>query len=195
MNRKHSTIMSPEDHCAAARELNVVQVGVERLESAIQRKEKVPERVIPRLRRIRRAVDKISLEMQAVLVRTLPHDSAAAACWRKPELPPGPSPVPPKAVSVMTPAAHIAAARDMGEASRAVLCFLDLVSDRKHLPVRVLDIGLRIEMFIELIRHDMHYVRYATLPRPDGDADYWVGHFNYFDADEDGGKAGGAAIR
>jgi hypothetical protein len=189
MNRKHSTIMSLEDHRAAARELNVVLTGVMRVAGATQRKEMVPERVFTRLRRIRRAVDKIRIEMQAVLVRTLPNDSGTATCWREPDLSLASAPTPPKSVSVMTPAAHIAAARDMGEARRVVLRFLDLVSDRKHLPVRILDIGLRIDMFIELIRHDMHYVRYATLPRPDGTADYWVGQFNYFDGDEAGGKA------
>jgi hypothetical protein len=182
--------MSTEDHRAAARELSVVHLGVLRFKSAVQRKEKVPGRILTRLKRIQRDVEKIRVEMQKVQMRTLPHDDAAAACWRKQEWPPAPVPVPPKLRSVMTRAAHIAAARDMGEASRAAMSFAKLVCKRNHLPVRIIDLGLWVERFIQLIRHDMHYVRGLTLPHQVGGIDCWAGQFNYFDGDEDGGPVG-----
>jgi hypothetical protein len=141
-------------------------------------------------RRIQRAVEKIYVEMRDVQKRTLPRTPDADACWLKPELPQVPACILPKRVTVMTFAEHIAGARNLGQASRAVLRFLDLVSDRKYLPVRILDIGLHIERLIHVIRCEMDDLQYMTLPRPDGIVDCWLGHFNYFDGDEDGARAG-----
>jgi hypothetical protein len=182
--------MSPEDHRAAARKFNVVHLGVLRFKGATQRNAKVPGRILTRLKRIQRDLEKIRAEMQKVQMRTLPHDTDAAACWRKQELPPARAAFPQKPVSVMTRAAHIAAAREMGEASRAAMSFAKLVCNRKHLPVRIIDLGLWVERFIQLIRHDMHYVRGLTLPRQVGGIDCWAGPFNYFDGNENGGKVG-----
>jgi hypothetical protein len=183
MNRKYSTIMSLENHRAAARELNIVHVGVMRFEHAAQRKEWIPARVFSRLQRIQRDIDKIHVEMQAVQVRTLPHDARAAACWQKPEWRLAPKAAPSKPVSAMPPAMHIASARILGGASRAMLRFLMLVSKRNHLPVRIMDIGLEIKMFVHLIRDDMHHVWRMTQPHVDSFPYCWVGHFNYFDGD------------
>ena len=190
MNRKYSTIMTLEDHRAAARALKTVLVGVTQVECAAQRKQKVPGRMLTRFRRIQRAVEKIYVQMQDVQERTLRRTPDADACWLKPESPQVPACFPPKRVTVMTLAEHIAGARNLGQASRAVPRFLDLVSDRKHLPVRILDIGLQIERLIHQIRCEMDDVQYVTLPRPDGSVDCWLGHFNYFDGDEDGATAG-----
>jgi len=190
MNRKYSTIMTLEDHQAAARALEAVLVGVTQVECAVQRKQKVPGRMLTRFRRIQRAVEKIYLEMQEVQVRTLPHDADAADCWRKPELPPAPASVMSKRIPVMTLAEHIACARHLGQASRAALSFLNLVSDRKYLPVRILDIGVRIENMLDLIRCGMDDVQHLTLPHPDAAVRCYFGIVNYFEGDEDCGRIG-----
>ena len=190
MNRKYSTIMSSEDHRATARKLSVVHLSVLRFKSATQRKVRVPGRILTRLKRIQRDLEKIRAEMQKVQMRTLPQDTDAAACWRKQELPPERVAVRRKPVSDKTRAAHVAAARDMGEASRAAMSFAELLCKRNHLSVRIIDLGLWVERFIQLIRHDMHYVRGLTLPRQVGGIDCWAGRFNYFDRNEDGVRVG-----
>ena len=190
MNRKYSTIMTLEDHRAAARELKTVLVGVTQVECAVQRKQKVPGRMLTRFRRIQRAVEKIYVEMQEVQKCTLPRTPDADACWLKPELPQVPACIPPKRVTVMTLAEHIACARHLGQASRAALSFLSLVSDRKYWPVRILDIGVRIDNMLDLIRCGMDDVQHLTLPHPDAAVRCYFGIVNYFEGDEDCGRIG-----
>lgn len=90
------------------------------------------------------------------------------------------------ATTVLTLDQHITAARALGAAKLAILRFLKIVSDRRHLPVRILDCGLRVEHLIHAVRCTMDDVQYATLRGQDRLVDCWLGHFNWFDGDEAG---------
>jgi hypothetical protein len=84
----------------------------------------------------------------------------------------------------MTLDEHAAAARALGQAQRAVQRFLGIVSDRRHLPVRILDMALRIEHLIHAIRCGMDDLQFLTLRGEQRNVTCWLGQFNYFDDGE-----------
>jgi hypothetical protein len=76
---------------------------------------------------------------------------------------------------------HAAAARELGQAQRAVIRFLGIVSGRRHVPVRILDLGLQIERRIHAIRCAMDDLQSMTLRGEERNVTCWLGRFNHFD--------------
>jgi len=196
MNRRHLTIMTIDDHRAAAREWAAVHRGVAEFESIICKNledgrptSRAVRGVLGQMRtnakRIQKALDRIQAEMREVQVRTLPGDTQADLCWQEIRTVASAAAIQRNA-GVPTLDDHITAARVLGAAKLAILRFLKIIGDRRHLPVRILDLGLRVEHLMHAVRCAMDDVQYATLRGPDRLVNCWLGHFNYFDGDEDG---------
>lgn len=182
MNGRHYTIMTLDDHHAAAREWSVAHRSVADFEAITRFGMRLPGEVRADLNRIRMDLDKIRGGMHTMQSRSLPGHMEADPCWQEITLM-GTSGSARRAPTALTLDQHIAAARALGTAKFAVLRFLAAVSDRRHLPVRILDLGLRVEHRIHAVRCAMSDVQYATRRAPDRLVDCWLGHFNYFDGD------------
>lgn len=182
MNGRQYAIMTLDDHHAAAREWSIAHRSVADFEAITRFGLPLPSEVRANLKRIRMDLDKIRCGMHAMQTRTLPGHAEADRCWQE-ITSTGTSAGARRAATALSLDQHIDAARALGTAKFAVLRFLAIVSDRLHLPVRILDLGLRVEHRIHAVRCAMDDVQYATLRGPDRLVDCWLGHFNYFDGD------------
>ena len=200
--RPHPTIMTIDDHGAAARELATVHRGVTDFENVIYKSFEDGRRIDSSIRammgRIHRylktiheALDKIQTEMREVQACTLPGEAQADLYWREIEtmVPIG---TVPRAATVPSLDDHIAAARALGTASSATSRWLQIVRYRRQRPARILHMAIRIQNLIHLIRCALDGIQFLTLP-PDS-VDCWIGPYNpstfkrmptYFDSDED----------
>jgi hypothetical protein len=185
MNRRHLTIMTFDDHSAAAREWATVHRCVAEFDNIIRFGCRVPERLRANVKRILRDLDGIRREMHELQARTRIGDSHAHDSWQEIISTEAPAAVT-RATTVLPLDQHITAARALGAAKLAILRFMKITGDRRHLPVRILDFGLRIEHEIHAVQCVMDDVQHATLRGRDRLVDCWLGHFNYFDGDEAG---------
>lgn len=187
MTARQYTSMTLDDHRAAAREWSTVHRSVAEFENITRFGRQLPGDVHANVKRIRVDLDRIRCDMQEAQNRTSPGTNPADDFWQEFISTEAPATVR-RATTVLTLDQHIAAARALGTVKPAILRFLGIVSDRRHLPVRVLDFGLRIERRIHAIRCAMDDVQYATLRGEDRRVDCWLGHFNYYDGDEAGSR-------
>lgn len=186
MNRRHYTIMTIDDHRAAARELATAHRSVAEFENITSSARGVPDRLHTNVKRIHKALERILIGMREVEARTLPSDAGFGSHWlaavtvkpvtaaRRPSL-------------VLTIDDHIAAARALGPSQPAVRRFVDIISLRRHLPVRIMDDAIRIDHLVQIVRCEMEDVQFYTLrgrgiPR----VNCWLGQFNFFEGEEEG---------
>jgi hypothetical protein len=124
MSRRFMSVMTVDDHRAAASELAAVHRAVDEFEHDHSKPfevgphmeppaTKTSGRVRRNLRRIRKALDRIQVAMQAVQACTLPGDERSAYGW-KPAETLTPAVARRQATEVVTLADHIAAARALG---------------------------------------------------------------------------------
>jgi hypothetical protein len=86
---------------------------------------------------------------------------------------------------------HIAAARALSPSQPAVRRFLDIISLRRHLPVRIMDDAIRVDHLVQIVRCEMEDVQFYTLRgRGIPWVNYWLGPNNYVD----GGDAGNTDV-
>lgn len=128
------------------------------------------------------AIDKLRQEMRQVQERTQAVDLRRGVCWGKPEEA-SPTPILGKRATVMTLDDHAAAARELGQAQRAVLRFLRIVSARRHVSVRILYMALAVEHRIHAIRCTMDDLQFMTLRGDERNVTCWLGRLNHFDGD------------
>jgi hypothetical protein len=114
------------------------------------------------LQRIRKALDRIQIEMQAVQACTLPGDERSEY-GRKPAVTVTPTVARRRPTEVVTLADHIAAARALGPAEPAIQRFLEIINRRRHLPVRIMDDALRVLHLIQIVRIEMDDLQFYTL--------------------------------
>ena len=92
MYRRNYTVMTIDDHRAAAREWSTVHRSVTEFENAIFKTLKdgrragrsaanVCRRIPGTVKRIHKALDRIQAGMGALQFRTLPGDAESAGCW------------------------------------------------------------------------------------------------------------------
>jgi hypothetical protein len=143
--------MTIDDHRAAARERATVYRCVDEFENVIRFGRGVPDGLHANVKRIQRDLDRIRREMQEVQACTLSGDHEGDNCWRQIAATEAPAAVR-RAITVLTIGQHITAARALSAAKLAILRFVEIVSDRKYLPVRILDFGLRVERLIHAVR-------------------------------------------
>ena len=186
MNRTYLTIMTINDHRAAVCELATVRRCVDEFESISRSGRGVPGRLHTNVKRIHKALERIQTEMREVEARTLPGDAQSDSCWQAADAakPPTATQCPTK---VLTLDDHIAAARALGPSQPAVLRFLDIISKRRHLPVRIMDFAIRIDHLIQILRCEMEDVQFYTMRgRGIPWVNCWLGQFNYFEGEEEG---------
>ena len=189
MNRSHLSVMTLFDHRAAGLELIVLYGYMVRFERICQRGGWFPARVRTAIERIYGAVHRLHQEMRQVQELTRAENLRRSTCWRESEEA-RPTPILRQRGTAMTMDEHAAAARELGQAQRAVLRFLGIVSDRRHLPVRILDLALRIEHLIHAIRCGMDDLQFLTLRGEQRNLTCWLGQFSYFDGGQTGKDTG-----
>ena len=194
MNRKYLSIMTGADHRAAVIELATAHRGVVEFESIIRTARGTPSRLHTNVKRIHKELESIRIGMQEVEARTLPGSGRTGSCWLA-AVTVKPATAARRHSIVLTIDQHIRAARALGPAYLAVLRFLRIIGRRRHLSVRILDWAIRINHLIQYVRNQMEDLQFATLRGDDRFADCWLGHFNHFDGDEDGGQAGAPPAR
>lgn len=186
MNRRQLTIMTIDDHRAAAREWAAVHRSVAEFENITRTARGAPDRLHTNVKRIHKALEMILIGMRDVEARTLPGDAGCGPEWLAtvPVLPATPARGPSR---VLTIDDHITCARLLGPSQPAINRFLDITSLRRHLPVRIMDDAIRIDQLVQIVRCEMEDVQFYTL-RGRGVAwvNCWLGWNNYFD----GGAAG-----
>jgi hypothetical protein len=129
--------------------------------------------------------------MREVQARTLADQAQAGPCW--PEIATVNLAAAPRATEVLTVGQHITAARALGPAQPAVLRFLDTISNRRYLPVRILDFGISIEHLIQIVRCEMEDLQFYTLTDCGIPwVNCWLGPFNHFDGNDAGSTNVGA---
>jgi hypothetical protein len=197
MNRRHYTIMTIDDHRAAAREWVMVHRSVAEFDSAIFEILKVGRRAgqsakaqcgrIPStVKRIHKALDKIQIGMRALQIRTLTGGATSAACWLETATM-EPAAMVQQATSVLAVGQHIAAAMALAPAQPAVRRFLNIIQLRRHLPVRIMDDAIRVLHLIQFVRCQMEDLQfYALRGRGIPWVNCWLGPNNYVDGREAG---------
>jgi hypothetical protein len=197
MNRRHYTIMTIDDHRAAAREWAIVHRSVAEFGNAIfeilkdRRRAGQPSKAlcgrIPRtLKRIHTALDKIQIGMRELQIRTLPDVAESVACWLE-NAALEPAAIVQEVTGVLELDRHITAAKALGPAQPAVRRFLNIISLRRHLPVRMMDDALRVLHLIQFLRCQMEDLQFYSLRgRGIPWVNCWLGRNNYVD----GGKVG-----
>ncbi len=195
MNRKYLIVMTGDDHRAAGLELATAQRGLVEFENITRAARGTPSRIHTNVRRIHKALVRIRIGMQEVEARTLPGCGRSDSHYWLAAVTIKPATAARTHSVLLTIDQHIPAARALGPAQPAVLRFLDIIGDRKHLQVRILDWALRIDYWIQYLRCQMEDLQDATLRGADFYVNCWLGHFNYFDGDEHGGQAGAPPAR
>lgn len=198
MNRRHYTVMTIDDHCAAAREWSKIHRSVAEFENAIFKTLKdgrragrsaadVCRRIPGTMKRIHRALDRIRASMGALQFRTLPGDAVSAGCWLEAATLESDANVP-QATGAWAVDQHITAARALGPAQPAVRRFLDIIRLRRHLPVRIMDDAIRVLHLVQFLRCQMEDLQFYSLTgRGIPWVNCWLGSFNYFDIGAVGG--------
>ena len=189
MSRNRYTIMTIHDHRAAECEWATVHRSVTEFENFIRSARGTPSRLHTNVRRIHKALEMIRIEMQEVVARTLPCNARSDSYWQAPKaVHPAAKALP---ASALTVGDHIAAARALGPSESAVHRFIAIISNRRHLPVRILDFAIRIDHLVQIVRCEMEDLQFYTLRgRGVPWVNCWLGPFNYFD-DEGGRDAPG----
>ena len=192
MNRRHYTVMTIDDHSAAAREWNTVHRSVAEFENAIFKTLKdgrragrsaavVCRRIPGTVKRIHQALDRIQAGMGALQFRTLSGDAESVGCWVEGATLESAAIVP-QAAGVWAVDQHITAARALGPAQPAVRRFLDIIRLRRHLPVRIMDDAIRVLHLVQFLRCQMEDLQFYSLTgRGIAWVNCWLGSFNYFD--------------
>jgi len=201
MNRRHYTIMTIDDHRAAAREWATVHRSVAEFGNAIfeilkdRRRAGQPAKAlcgrIPRtLKRIHTALDKIQIGMRELQIRTLPDDAESVACWLE-NAALEPAAIVQEVTGVLELDRHITAAKALGPAQPAVRRFLNIISLRRHLPVRMMDDAIRVLHLTQFLRCQMETLQFDSLRgRGIPWVNCWLGSNNYVD----GGDAGNPTL-
>ena len=197
MNRRHYTIMTIDDHRAAAREWAMVHRSVAEFENAIfkiledgrragRSAKALCGRIPSTVKRIHKALDRIQAGMRELQIRTLPGDAESATCWLEtPAV--EPAGVAQQVTGELVVHQHIAAARALGPSQPAVRRFLHIISLRRHLPVRIMDYAIRALHLIQFLRCQMEALQFDSLRgRGIPWVNCWLGRNNYVD----GGAAG-----
>lgn len=182
MNRRHYTIMTIDDHRAAAREWATVHRSLTEFENITSAARGAPGRLHTNVQRIHKALDRIQTGMREVEARTLPSDAGCGSHWlavvtvepvtavRRPSL-------------VLTIDDHIAAARALGPSQPAVRRFLDIISLRRHLPVRIMDDAIRVLHLTQFLRCQMETLQFDSLRgRGIPWVNCWLGSNNWVDS-------------
>jgi len=192
------SLMTVDDHCFAVRELATVhrcvddfqhnhsktfEVGLHMEPPAME----TSGRVRRNLQRIRKALDRVQIGMQAVQACTLPDDERSEYGWK-------PAEALTSAVTrrypteVVTLDDHIAAARALDPAEPAIERFLDIINRRRHLPVRIMDDAIRVLHLIQIVRLEMNDLQFYTWSgRGTPRVDCRQGQSNHFDGTEQSG--------
>ena len=192
------SVMTVDDHRAAASELATVQLAVDEFEHDHSKTFEVglhmeppatetSGRVRRNLQRIRKALDRVQIAMQAVQACTLPAGERSEYGW-KPAETLTPAVARRHRTEVVTLADHIAAARALGPAEPAMDRFLDIINRRRHLPVRIMDDAIRVLHLIQIVRLEMNDLQFYTLSgRGTARVNCWQGQSNHFDGTEQSG--------
>ena len=173
MRSRFMSIMTVDDHRAAASDLATVHRAVDEFEHDHSKTFEVgfhlgrpatetSGRVRRNLQRIRKALDRIQIAMQAVQACTLPADERSEY-GSKPAVTFTPTVARRRPTEVVTLADHIAAARAMGPAEPAIDRFLDIINRRRHLPVRVMDDAIGVLHLIQIVRLEMNDLQFYML--------------------------------
>ena len=195
MNRKYLSVMTGEDHRAAALELATVQRGVVEFENIIRDARGTLSRIHTNVKRIRKAMARIRIGMQEVEARTMPGYCRSDSFYWLAAVTVKPATAARRYYILLPIDQHIAAAQALGPAHLAVLRFLRIIGRRRHLSVRILDWAIRINHLIQYLRNQMEDLQFATLRGDDLFVNCWLGHLNYFDGDDPGGQAGAQPAR
>ena len=194
MNRRNYTIMTLDDHRAAAREMATVHRSVAEFEAEIagildgRQRNRFAAEVCRRLRRnlqlIHRRLDRVQAGMREVQANTLATDQAAGGCWpdrssrrqaAREKRAPG----------ILAPDQHIAAAWALGPSQAALQRFLRIISLRRHLPVRIMDDAIRVLHLIQVIRCEMEDFEFYTFNDYGFPwVNYWLGPSIYYERSE-----------
>ena len=192
MNRTYLTIMTFDDHRAAAHEWSTVHRSVAEFENAIFKTLKdgrrsgrsaadVCRRIPGTVKRIHKALDRIQAGMGALQFRTQPGDAESAGCWLEAATLESAAIVP-QATGAWAVDQHITAAKALGPSQPAVRRFLNIIRLRRHLPVRIMDDAIRVLHLVQFLRCQMEDLQFYSL-RGRGIlwVNCWLGSFNYFD--------------
>ena len=186
------SLMTVDDHRAAASELNTVHRAVDGFERDHSKTFEVGPHMEPpatetsgrlrrNLQRIRKALDRIQIGMQSVQACTQPGDERSEYGW-KPAETLTPAFARPQPTEVVTLDDHIAAARALGPAEPAIDRFLEIIKRRRHLPVRIVDDAIRVLHLIQIVRLEMNDLQFCTLSgRSTPRVNCWQGQSNHFD--------------
>ena len=189
MNRRSYTVMTIDDHRAAAREWSAVHRSVAEFENAISMTLKdgrragrtavdVCRRIPGTVKRIHKALDRIRAGMGALQCRTRPDDAESAGCWVEAATSESAAIVP-QTTGEWDVDHHIAAARALGPAQPAVCRFLDIIRLRRHLPVRIMDDAIRVLHLVQFLRCQMEDLQFHSLTgRGIPWVNCWLGSFN-----------------
>ncbi len=167
------SVLTADDHRAAVRELATAHRAVDEFERDHSKTFEVGLHMVPpatatsgpvrrNLQRIRKALDRIQIAMQAVQACTLPADERSEYGW-KPAIAFTPTVARQHPAGVATLADHIAAARALGPAEPAIDHFLEIINRRRHLPVRIMDDAIRVLHLIQIVRLEMNDLQFYTL--------------------------------
>ena len=167
------SVLTADDHRAAVRELATAHRAVDEFERDHSKTFEVGLHMVPpatatsgrvrrNLQRIRKALDRIQIAMQAVQACTLPGDERSEY-GRKPGETLTPAVARRHPAAVVTPDAHIAAARALGPAEPAIDHFLEIINRRRHLPVRIMDDAIRVLHLIQIVRLEMNDLQFYML--------------------------------
>ncbi|MBE0660333.1 MAG: hypothetical protein IH602_21750 [Bryobacteraceae bacterium] len=161
MSRRHLTIMTIDDHRAAAREWTAVHRSVAEFDNITRSALGVPDRLHTNVKRIHKAIERILVGMREVEARTLPSDAGRGSEWLAaiPVQPATPARGP---FRLLTIDDHITCARLLGPSQPAIHRFLDITSLRRYLPVRILDDAIRIDHLVQVVRCEMEDVQFYT---------------------------------
>ena len=189
MNRRSYTVMTIDDHRAAAREWSTIHRSVAEFENAIFKTLKdgrragrsaadVCRRIPGTVKRIHQALDRIQAGMGALQFRTLSGDAESADCWVEVATLESAAIVP-QAAGVWAVDQHITAARALGPAQPAVRRFLDIIRLRRHLPVHIMDDAIRVLHLVQFLRCQMEDLQFHSLTgRGIPWVNCWLGSFN-----------------
>ena len=172
MSGRFMSVLTVDDHRAAASELATVHRAVDEFEHdhsktfevGIHKEPPATEtsgRVRRNLQRIRKALGRIQIGLQAVQACTLPDgERPEYSCKPAETLAPAGARRHPEVVTLDD---HIAAARALGPAEPAMDRFLDIINRRRHLPVRIMDDAIRVLHLIQIVRLEMNDLQFYML--------------------------------
>ncbi len=187
------SVMTVDDHRAAASDLATVHRAVDEFERDHSKTFEVglhleppaaetSNRVRRNLQRLRKALDRIQIGMQAVQACTLPGDYGRSEYnWKAAEtLTPAVARRHP--AEVVTLDDHIAAALALGPAEPAIDHFLEIINRRRYLSVRIMDDAIRVLHLIQIVRLEMNDLQFYTLSvRGTPRVNCWHGQPYHFD--------------